>query len=322
MKIEYVNYENKKLYDTFIKENGNVFQSLEWIIANNIDKYGALMVTEEEKIYMTGAYIITFDKETKEKSVYFPKGPIICEANEEAFKIFLNETIKVSEKNNCKNIRIDYVFNNKDNEFIENSFLNNNFKKSFFTNFWDYTWIIPIANLTSEEYLNNLKQKTRYNINYAKKHGVKVLIDNSQISKDKFYELLKITASRDKFNIKKKECYDNIIELFKKNANIFWAYKEDKLLSAAIEIIFGDKAYYIYGASSNYDRNLQSTFLLQYEMISYAIDNGCKLYDMGGVGIKLKNGDKFYNGLLEFKSKFGGILDKSIKSYILNLRGN
>lgn len=318
MEIEYVNNENKKVYDKYVKENGNLFQTLEWIKSNEIEEYNALMISKENEVCMSAAYIITYDKELNKKILYFPKGPIITKVDKNILNIFFEEIINKARENYCSGIRMDYVFKSED-ENLEKILLNAKFRKSIYTKFWDYTWVVPIKKLSKEEYLKELKQKTRYNINYAKRKGVKVLIDNSEDSKNKFYELMKITGKRDNFKIKSKACYDNVIELFKKNANIFLAYKNDKLLSAAIEIIHGTTAHYIYGASSNYDRNLQSTFLLQYEMIAYAIEHDCELYDMGGVGIKLENKYKFYDGLLEFKSKFGGKMDKNIQSYILEL---
>lgn len=319
MKIEYVNEENKKIYDNFIKEHGNLFQSLEWIKSNEIEEYNALMLREKEEIYVAGIYVITYDKEINKRVIYFPKGPIISKITKKIFKEFVDEIINVAHKNSCEGIRMDYVFKNKNKENLEDIFIDLGFTKSIYTKFWDYTWIIPIKNISKDEYIMKLKPKTRYNINYAKRHDVKVLIDNSKDSKNKFYELMKITGKRDNFAIKSKNCYDNILNFFKENANIFWTYKDNKLLSSAIEIIFGNTAYYIYGASSNSERNLQSTFLLQYEMIAYAIEKKCKVYDMGGVGIKQKNSDKFYKGLLEFKSKFGGTLNSDIQSYILKL---
>ncbi len=319
MKIEYINNENKNIYDNFIKQNGNIFQSFEWVKANNISNYGALMLKDEHEVYISGMYTFSIDKEKNKKMLYFPKGPVIKKCNYDIFSKFISEVIKIAKKNFCECIRMDYVSIAKDDS-VYKIFLLNNFKESIYTRFWDYTWNIPILNISKEEYLRNLKEKTRYNINYAIRNEVKVVIDNSDNSKSKFYKLLKITSVRDNFEIKSKQCYDNVLELFKGNANIFWAYKDDKLLSAAIEIIFGDKAYYMYGASSNYNRNLQSTYLLQYEMICYAIRRNCSIYDMGGVGIKLINGqDKFYNGLLKFKSNFGGYLNDNVKSYVLDI---
>ncbi len=317
--IEFVNKDNILQYSDFVNKYGNMFQSIEWIKANNIYEYGAIMCKEKEEIVIAGVYTFTIDKEKKAKVLYFPKGPIIKYVDKKMFKLFVDEIIKVARNNSCKWIRIDYSGNIGQVDEIEELLKNNNFKQSMFSKFWDYTWSIDIDGITCEDYLNSLKSKTRYNINYSKRKGVKVLTDNSFNSINKFYELLQITSKRDNFKIKSKDCYENLISQFKNNINVFWAYKDEVLLSAAIEVIFANKAYYLYGASSNRYRNLQSTFLLQNKMIEYAIIRKCTTYEMGGVGIRTKSGDKYYDGLLNFKQKFGGKLNKNIYSYILEV---
>ena len=50
-----------------------------------------------------------------------------------------------------------------------------------------------------------------------------------------------------------------------------------------IDIIYGNKIWYLYGASSNEHRNLMPNYLLQWEMIKYAIENKKDIYDFRGV---------------------------------------
>ena len=80
------------------------------------------------------------------------------------------------------------------------------------------------------------------------------------------------------------------------------AYYEDKPISGVIPIIYGNKTWYLYGASSNEYRNLMPNYLLQWEMIKMAINNKSDIYDFRGVP---GNVDE-KNGLYRFKKGFGG----------------
>ena len=62
------------------------------------------------------------------------------------------------------------------------------------------------------------------------------------------------------------------------------------------------------------------TYLLQYAMINYSILNNCHTYNMGGVGIiNSKGQDSFSEGLYTFKKKFGGYMQASECTYIIEL---
>ena len=70
-------------------------------------------------------------------------------------------------------------------------------------------------------------------------------------------------------------------------------------------MISGDKAWYLYGASSNRHRNLMPNYLIQWEMIRWAREQGCTLYDFRGVSGDLNEDNPLY-GLYRFKKGFGG----------------
>ena len=68
--------------------------------------------------------------------------------------------------------------------------------------------------------------------------------------------------------------------------------------------MYGNKTWYLYGASSNEHRNLMPNYLLQWEMIKLAISRGDDIYDLRGVsGVVDKNHPQY--GLYRFKQGFG-----------------
>ena len=72
-------------------------------------------------------------------------------------------------------------------------------------------------------------------------------------------------------------------------------------LSAAIAILHVKTVTYLYGASSNEKRNLMPNYLMQFNMIEWAINNECTKYDFGGVFNTTMD-----NGLYRFKEGFCG----------------
>lgn len=309
-------------YKQFINENGVLFQRIEWIKSNGVGKYFPIIVRSNKDICIAGTYI--FIKYKNEKCMYFPRGPIFSNScTLTSIKEFIEYIKEEAISNNCKEILLDckYALLKDDNGYeIENNLLESGFNKSSFSRFWHYNWSINIDEININEYLVNLKQKTRYNINYAKKRGLKISIDNSEDSIKKFYKLLQITAKRDGFKVKEYDSYLDLFKYFKDDIKLFWIYKDKTLLSAAIYIIIGNQAYYVYGASSNIYREDKPTYLMQYKMIDYSIQNNCKIYNMGGIGILNSNGSiKMNKGLYEFKKKFGGFIQDSSYTYIMDI---
>jgi len=154
--------------------------------------------------------------------------------------------------------------------------------------------------------LANMHQKTRYNIRLAMKKGVTVRLGTRE-DLPKFYEVLKETAERDKFLIRAysyfEDLYDTLVPAG--YGQLFIAEYQNKIIAGTFAFITGDKAWYIYGASSNSHRNVMPNYLIQWEMIRWAKANGCTLYDFRGVSGDLSEDNPLY-GLYKFKKGFNG----------------
>jgi len=83
------------------------------------------------------------------------------------------------------------------------------------------------------------------------------------------------------------------------------AYYGEIPIAGTIAIHFGDKVWYLYGASSNEHRNLMPNYLLQWTMIKWALELGCRIYDFRGVSGDLSEDNPLY-GLYRFKRGFNG----------------
>jgi lipid II:glycine glycyltransferase (peptidoglycan interpeptide bridge formation enzyme) len=80
---------------------------------------------------------------------------------------------------------------------------------------------------------------------------------------------------------------------------------EGQPIAGTLAFLFGDKAWYIYGASSNSHRNVMPNYLIQWSMIEWAKSNNCTMYDFRGVSGDLSEDNPLY-GLYRFKKGFNG----------------
>ncbi len=135
---------------------------------------------------------------------------------------------------------------------------------------------------SNDEILGRMKQKCRYNIRLADKKGVTIHSwDNIQ----GFHEMMQETGERDGFGVHSFEYYQCAYRLFHHNemCEVLVAEYEGKPLAALMVFAVGHRAWYVYGASNDEERNRMPTYLLQWEAILWAKAHGCEEYDLWGV---------------------------------------
>ena len=181
------------------------------------------------------------------------------------------------------------------------------------------TIIVDIKSI--EEILSRMKPKTRYNIRLAEKKGVTV---RSWIDIESFHGMMLVTGRRDGFGIHSLEYYKRAYELLhpKGMGEIFVAEYAGKPLAALFVACYGNRAYYLYGASTDEERNRMPTYLLQWEAIKWAKAHGCEEYDLWGVPDEDEatleaNFETRHDGLwgvYRFKRGFGGELRRAAQA--------
>ncbi|MFH0834637.1 MAG: peptidoglycan bridge formation glycyltransferase FemA/FemB family protein [Patescibacteria group bacterium] len=152
-----------------------------------------------------------------------------------------------------------------------------------------------------EEILAQMKQKGRYNIRVAEKHGVKISVENSV---DDFFALLQKTTARDGFSGHPKSFYAKMLEVLGDDCALLVARKNGQPLAAILVTFAGDTATYYFGASDHEFRPLMAPYLLQFEAMKIAQKRGCHFYDF--LGIAPENSKRHrLAGVSDFKKKFG-----------------
>lgn len=141
-----------------------------------------------------------------------------------------------------------------------------------------------IVDIKSDEdkTLAKMKQKTRYNIRLAEKKGVTVRAWDDIKA---FHKMMLVTGGRDGFGIHSFEYYQRAYELLQPKGlgEMLVAEYEGKPLAALFVARNGNHAYYLYGASTDEERNRMPTYLLQWEAMKWAKARGCEEYDLWGV---------------------------------------
>ena len=166
-----------------------------------------------------------------------------------------------------------------------------------------YVFRLNVKNKTEEELLKSFESKTRYNIRLATRKGVTTRVGTRK-DLEIFYNIMKTTGSRDDFFIRPIEYFQKIYDsMGPKHVRLIIAEYEGEPIAAVLPILYGNKVWYLYGGSSNKHRNLMPNYLLQWEMIKWALENKCDWYEFRGVsGFKSENDPQY--GVYKFKKGF------------------
>lgn len=318
--------EEKKLnieeqeYEEFIQNNEmcDFEQSLAW---NKIKTYWTneqIVIKRDNKITLAINVLIR-KIPIFGNIIYVPRGPIGDIYTEEVMKEL---TTKLREL--AKKVKAFVVLMEPDIKVDDEKFINiakklgykiNSNSKSFREEIQArHNLRLNLRDKTEDEVFNSFASKTRYNIRLSTKKGVEI----KELGKDgieEFYELLKITGNRDGFIIRPIEYYKELFKYFD-GLTVLIAYYENTPIAGIMPLTYGNKTWYLYGASSNLHRNVMSTYLLQWEAIKIAMKNNSILYDFKGFSYK----DGKPDGLYRFKSGFGTELVELIGEVNLEIK--
>jgi peptidoglycan pentaglycine glycine transferase (the first glycine) len=143
------------------------------------------------------------------------------------------------------------------------------------------TIVISLAG-GEEEWLERMKQKTRYNIRLAEKKEVRI-IESDRV--DIFNELMHATGERDAFGIHADAYYQRAFDLFRpdESCTLLLAMYGQEPLAGLMVFRSGKRAWYLYGASNEKERNRMPTYVLQWAAMQWAKRHGCEEYDLWGI---------------------------------------
>lgn len=236
-------------------------------------------------------------------------GPIVKQINDELAKLLFEEWQKIGRQEGAIFIKFDCFPPIDNSELLIKAGFKKSDKAGYHSSYVQprYEWVLDIEK-DEARLLVGMHQKTRYNIGLARRKGVEVEItDNLMGFFDKFIVLSRATAERDKFKLHPEKYYKVIFENCQKQKNGFLSIAKyrDNILAMILIVNFGKTAMYLFGASSNEERNMMAPYLAQWEGILEAKKRGMKIYNFGGY----KGPENFYQSyerLSTFKERFGG----------------
>lgn len=163
--------------------------------------------------------------------------------------------------------------------------------------------------------MTQMQSKWRYNIRLAVGHGVTVR-EARESELPTLYEMYAETADRNNFIVREEPYYIAAWRQFLRDHRAIPLVAEvnGEPLGMVVLLHFGERVWYMYGASRATHRHLMPNHLLQWEAIRRAKADGFKVYDLWGAPDTLDERDPLW-GVYRFKRGFGAAFVPHIGAY-------
>ncbi len=328
MDIRLATLEDRHRFNEFIArfETGDLLQSFEWGELKARGGWSPVRVLAEldGKVVAAASLLKRNIPKTNRCIMYAPRGPVLDTQNPELVREFIKYLKVTAQKQGAILLKIDPPVE------IEDTLSETNLRsvgfKALSSEGFGGTQPKCVMQLDLDKPLDELmasfKEKWRYNIRLAERKGVSVNLDCTRDELPIFYNLLKETAERDGFLVRNLKYFEDMWDLLVPAGfmRLALTYYEGKPIGGAVAYLFGDKAMYTYGASSNEHRNVMPNHLMQWRLIEWAKNAGCKWYDFRGVSPRRQpDGHDPLAGLNRFKEGFSPRFVEYIGEYDLVL---
>jgi len=307
---------DKKIINDFLKKTANE-AGTEFLVS---EEWADILRLEEENVKTFGVYdnqelIAIFNlikKDFKFTLVYYylPRGPVFAinlplAKQTEAWQLLISEFKK-----------LQGVFLRVEPKNI----LPSSIKTVSSINLQPKETLMLDLSLSEEELLKSFHSKTRYNIHLAEKKGVIIGEGKTETDFNNFWSLMSETGQRDNFKVHNKKHYQLLATAKPDFIKLFIAKTDEQVIAAGLFSFYGDKVTYLHGASAYNSRQLMAPYLLQWQLIKIAKEQGYKYYDFYGIDeVKWPGVTRFKVGFGGFKVTYAGTQDIILNPFIYNL---
>lgn len=288
--------------------NGWFTQSPQWPAVKR-DCASEILYTRAESGAVNAAAVVLFRRVPllRRPFLYAPRGPVVSWEDRAAVQQILEEIDKTARARQAYKILIDPFIMAEDAALIQ--FLQGFGYRLEKASEEDgrqsgFAYVLPLEGRSVEEVFQAFHSKWRYNIRLASKKNVVCKICGPE-GVDDFYPMWEETGKRDGFPIRGKAYLLNLMETLGERCRLYLCYLDGEPLSGAVAIQYAGKTSYVFGASSERHREAMPNYLVQMEMIRWAVESGCSLYDFGGLPGYHPDGES-QGGIYRFKRGFGG----------------
>ena len=309
---EFITEKTLPEYEAFVQSHpkGNFVQSYLWGKQKPMWQWDAIAVRGEDGAIRGSLAVMTRKVPGIGRTLmYGCRGPVCDLDDRETFSQLLDGAKALAKKYKSYVIKIDPDVPSSNTAFSSMlqsfGFRAKEGGKNFEAIQPRYVFRLNVEGKTEEELLANFHQKWRYNIRLAERKGVTVRICGKEMV-PAFSDLMLTTGVRDGFVTRKPEYFAAMLDNLGEHARLYMAFDpNDTPIAGTLAIHYGDKVWYLYGASSNEHRNLMPNYLLQWRMMQWAVETNCRIYDFRGVSGDVSEDNPLY-GLFRFKQGFGG----------------
>ncbi|MEN6314893.1 MAG: peptidoglycan bridge formation glycyltransferase FemA/FemB family protein [Clostridiaceae bacterium] len=304
--------DKKAKYEAFLKSNpkGHFMQSPQWARVKSFWK-NEIVTVKDENGGIKGSMSILIRKVPvlPYTMMYSPRGPVCDPHDGETLGRLLEQCRQLAKKYKSYVLKMDPDIEIEDTQF-EEIVKGLGFKVSRGLKNYEgiqprFVFRLDLRGKTQEQVMQDFHQKVRYNIRLAERKGVTVKV-GTRDDVAEFHRMIVETGVRDNFVVRGREYYEKVFDcLAPDHLRVFMAYFDGKPIAGTIGILYGNKCWYLYGASRNEHRNLMPNYLLQWNMIQWAMEEGCDIYDFRGVPGNTDESNPMH-GLYKFKVGFKG----------------
>ncbi len=248
---------------------------------------------------------------------YAPYGPLVDWDNETQANALLSAVDAAAKRRRAALLKIEPGF------MLDADLARAGFRPSPQTVQPPRTYVIDISG-DEETILARMNQGTRRNIRKSAKHEVEIR-GGTRDDVARFNALLHETGARDEFGVHAPEYYERAYDLFvpRGQAALFLASYAGHDLAGVMVFALGSWAWYLYGASSDRERQRMASYGVQWAGIQWARVKGATYYDMYGVPdadpeqleaqFETRSDDLW--GVYRFKRGWGGQVIRSIGAW-------
>ncbi|MEW5785384.1 MAG: peptidoglycan bridge formation glycyltransferase FemA/FemB family protein [Bacillota bacterium] len=300
--------------DDFLRNipNGHLFQSYYWGEVKKTEWEPLRVVCENEEGRITAAATVLKRKipVLGKSFFYLPRGPILADwTDREQFRALIDYLKRLAAAHKAIFIKIDPCIREDDQLpaglLDEAGFRTVGTEHEFGGLQPRHTFRLDISK-DLDGIMSTFNHKLRYKIRYAYKQDIKFIFPGEE-GITGFMEIMQETSGRGEFVIRESSYYKRVYQTLAPHGSavIILGYYNEELITAAITLAFGDKAWGMYSGQANAYRNFYAYHALIWEQIKWAKEKGARWFDFYGVpGVVAEDHPLF--GIYHFKKSFGG----------------
>lgn len=318
-------------WDEFVagEPTGHLMQSRAWARVRQDTGWQPifLRLEDESKIRAAALLLRRGIPGTRLSVLYIPRGPVLDWADTEGVEALGAALYQVAQEQGAFVVQTDPAVPQQ-REDVHAALTRIGFRREAKHGLFRISQPLRVMRIPLDRYggpdglLAALAKKTRYGLRVPAREGVDVVRRTDHDALLAFHRLLWEAGRSKSFPVRSLRFHEAIWRWCVNGGlgEYLFAEREGRLLAAIQVLRFGATAWYMYGASTEVDRHLMPTYLLQWTAIRRAWADGCRCYDMRGVYSATPKPEDPEYGVYEFKRKFNAELVCFLGEYDLVIR--